>query len=271
MVNHLPSTLKEALEIRAREAVTPYAGGTDLMVKPDTEASYLFLNKLDELKKIYCDEEYLHIGAGCSFTAAIENPLIPEILKEASRQVAAPAIRNMGTLGGNICNGSPKGDSTLIFYATGAKLRLASTKGERLVDIAGFLKGRNKTDLQSDELLVEILMKKNGLNNYYYKKVGARNALAISRVAFAAVLETDGDRIANCITAFGGIGDTVICRNEIDAMLIGKTKQEAAALKEEYLSAYDKAIVPIRGRVSAGYRKTVSMNLLKDFLESNGI
>ena len=73
------------------------------------------------------------------------------------------------------------------------------------------------------------------------------------------------------MTAFGAVSDIVIRRADIDAMLIGKTIDEAKAVREDYLAAYNQAIVPIRGRISAEYRKTVCMNLLQDFLESNGI
>lgn len=269
--SYQPVSLKEALEILAKETVTPYAGGTDLMIKPDENARYLFLNKVLEMKNILEDKEYIHIGAVCTFTDIIENKLTPNILREAVSQIAAPAIRNLGTVGGNICNGSPKADSALIFFATDSKLRLVSFRGERIIPITEFYLGRKKTTLEKDELLVEILMKKKGLTNYYYKKVGARNALAISRVSFAAVLNVESSRIANCSTAFGAVSDVIIRRSDIDAMLIGKTIKEAKAVKEKYLAAYDEAIVPIRGRISAEYRKTVCMNLLRDFLESNGI
>jgi len=272
MVNsYQPVSLKEALDILEKEAVIPYAGGTDLMIKPDENATYLFLNKVSEMKNIVEDKEYIRIGAACTFTDIIESKMTPNILKEAVSQIAAPAIRNLGTVGGNICNGSPKADSTLIFSVTDSKLRVVSSRGERLIPINEFYLGRKKTSLQKDELLVEILMKKTGLNNYYYKKVGARNALAISRVSFAAILKIEDGKINNCMTAFGAVSDVIIRRADIDAMLTGKTIDEARALKENYLAAYDKAIVPIRGRISAEYRKTVCMNLLRDFLESNGI
>jgi len=115
-------------------------------------------------------------------------------------------------------------------------------------------------------------MPKDGLDNYYYKKVGARNALAISRVSFAGIMEFENDgKIKNCATAFGAVSDTIICLDSIDQMLVGKTKEEAKAVKNEYLEAFEKGIVPIRGRVGMEYRKDVCMNLLCDFLEVNGI
>jgi xanthine dehydrogenase FAD-binding subunit len=272
MVNgYQPTSLQEALNILATEAVTPYSGGTDLMIDPDENATYLFLAKIPEMKNIVEDKEYIRIGAACTFTDMIENELVPPILKEAAAQIAAPAIRNLGTMGGNICNGSPKGDSALILFATDAKLRLVSSRGERILPVTEFYLGRKKTALQADELLVEILMDRTGLSNYYYKKVGARDALAISRVSFAAILTVADRKILNCMTAFGAVSDVIIRRAEIDAMLIGKTIDEAKAVKEEYVAAYDQAIVPIKGRISAEYRKAVCMNLLRDFLNSNGI
>lgn len=272
MVNgYLATSLQEALEIRAKNTITPYGGGTDLMIEPEENANYLFLSKVPEMKKIVEDTQYIRIGAACTFTDILESELVPAILKEAVAQIAAPAIRNLGTAGGNICNGSAKGDSTLIFFATDAKLRLVSNTGERVIPITDFFLGRKKTSLQADELLVEILMNRTGLTNYYYKKVGARDALAISRVSFAAVLDIVDGKIVACKTAFGAVSDVIIRRADIDVMLAGKTIEEAKAVKQAYLAAYDQAIVPIRGRISAEYRKTVCMNLLRDFLESNGI
>lgn len=272
MVNsYRPASLQQALEILANNKVTPYAGGTDLMINPEEDPVYLFLDRIPELNNIFEDAEYIHIGAGCTFTDILEHKLSPAILKEASVLLAAPAIRNFATAGGNICNGSPKGDSTLVFYAADAKLRLVSSKGERVIPIADFFLGRNKTALQADELLVEILMNKACLDHYYYQKVGARNALAIARVSFAAILSMEGGRITICRTAFGAVSNVIISRADIDAMLTGQTIEAAKAIKEDYLAAYDQAIKPIKGRISAEYRKAVCMNLLRDFLQNNGI
>ena len=119
MVNsYRPTSLQQALEILANNKVTPYAGGTDLMIAPGEDAVYLFLDRIPELKNIFTDDEYIHIGAGCTFTDILEHKLSPAILKEASFLLAAPAIRNLATAGGNICNGSPKGDSNIGFLCS---------------------------------------------------------------------------------------------------------------------------------------------------------
>lgn len=271
MVSYLPASLKEALDLRALCDAIPYCGGTDLMIEAEKDAGYLFLHKVPEMRGITQDDEFVRIGASCTFAEVAESPLCPAILREAILQIAAPAIRNLGTIGGNIGNGSPKADSALIFFVTGARLRLMSAKAERILPIKEFYLGRKKLALGPDELIVEVLMPRTGPDRYYYRKVGAREALAIARISFAGLMDERDGRIESCAVAFGAVSDVIIRREDIDAMLIGKTIEEAGALKADYLRAYDAAIVPIRGRVSDKYRKDVCMNLLRDFLETMGI
>ena len=272
MVNgYVATSLQEALEIRAAHDVVPYAGGTDLMVENRRGVEYLFLNKVPELKKITVDDEYVRIGAAVTFTEALASPDVPQLMKEAVSRIAAPAIRNAGTFGGNLGNGSAKADSVLIEFVADAKLRLVSQKGERIVDVDKFYLGRKKLDLGSDELIAEVLLPKKGLEQYSYEKVGGRNALAISRVSFAGVFATENGKITNVAAAFGAVADTVLRYKDIEATLIGKTVDEAKAMKEDYLKAYAERMVLTRGRVSAEYRKNVCMNLLGDFLTKIGI
>ncbi len=272
MVNgYMATSLQEALEIRAAHSVVPYAGGTDLMVENRKDVDYLFLGKVPELKRIVVDEEYVRIGAAVTFTEALESPDVPQLMKEAVSRIAAPAIRNAGTFGGNLGNGSAKADSVLIEFVANAKLRLVSKDGERLVDVDRFYLGRKKLDLREDELIAEVLLPKEGLEQYSYVKVGGRNALAISRVSFAGVFAMKDGRIANVAAAFGAVADTVLRYKDIEATIIGKTLDEAKAMKAEYLDAYAQRMVLTRGRVSAEYRKTVCMNLLSDFLSKFGI
>ena len=272
MVNgFMPATLAEALQIRASQTVTPYAGGTDLMVEEHREGSYLFLGHLPELKAISQQGDTLRLGACCTFTELLEHPLTPAILKDAARLIAAPAIRNEATIGGNIGNGSAKADSALIFFVADASVRLLSRAGERVLPIRDFYVGRKKLALRPDELIAEVLLPTRWLAHYDYQKVGARKALAISRVAFAGLLTVEDRVIAHCATAFGAVSDVIIRRADIDAMLVGKTLEQAKAIKQVYLTAYEQAIQPTRGRVSTEYRKAVCINLLRNYLTAFGI
>jgi len=271
-INNAPKSLKEALELRKNTSLIPYVGGTDLMVSGRcAESEYLFLNNVAEMRNITSDDEYIRFGAACTFTETAAHPLTPAILKEACLHVAAPAIRNAGTLGGNVANGSAKADSALAFMVTDSKLLLKSVDSERVLPIKDFYLGAGKTAIGDDELIVELLMPKSGIDNYYFKKVGSRNALSISRTSFAGIFDIKDGVIANCAVAFGAVIDVIIRNNDIDKMLTGKTLEEAKGLKEAYIAAYDEAIVPRRGRVGVEYRKDVCMNLLRDFLEVNGI
>lgn len=272
MVNgYRAASLQEALQIRSQHSVTPYAGGTDLMVQNKPGQTYLFLNRVPELKQIVTDAEYVRIGAGVTFTQALDDPQVPQLMKEAVARIAAPAIRNAGTFGGNLGNGSAKADSVLIEFAMDAKLRLVSLRGERLVDVDKFYLGRKNLDLAADELIAEILLPKNRGQRFYYQKVGGRNALAISRVSFAGIFEEKDGKITNIASAFGAVADTVLRYKDIEAMLIGKTVAEARELKEKYLQTYAERMILTRGRVSAEYRKTVCLNLLREFLTQSGI
>ncbi len=272
MVNgYQPASLQEALKIKAENTATIYAGGTDLMVGKEKSDTFLFVNRIPEMRNITEDKEFLRIGAAVTFTEILESPLAPQVLKAAVKLIAAPAIQNMGTMGGNIGNASAKADSVLILYAADARLRLANIRGERVIPVEEFYLGNKKLDLAEDEIIVEILLPKTGLENYYYHKVGAREALAISRIAFAGIFAMDGERISNISIAFGAVADTILRFREIETMLVGKTLEEAKTRKADFLAAYEKAIVPIQGRVSSEYRKDVCMNLLNDFLTQNNI
>jgi len=272
MVNgYVPNNLQEALDVRGQYDVVPYGGGTDLMVDEEQKGTYLFLHKVPELKRVSEDSESYYFGACCTFTQLLENSITPAILKEALSKIAAPAIRNAGTIGGNIGNGSAKADSALIFFVTDSMLRLVSKDGERLMPVKDFYLGRKKLALEKNELIAEVIMPKKWLSDYYYEKVGARKALAISRLSFAGLLSVQEGKIAHCAAAFGAVSDVIIRREDIDSLMIGKTVREAIDFKEEYIARYDEAIVPIRGRVSAEYRKTVCLNLLRNFIDAKVI
>lgn len=267
----MPKSLNEALEIRANHKVIPYGGGTDLMIEGKSDLPYLFLGKIPELRKIVNEENYIKIGGSCTFTEVLESDLVPDIMKAAVSEIAAPAIRNAGTMAGNIGNGSAKADSVLIEYVTDAKLKLESIEGTRIVAVQNFYLGRKVLDLKENELITEIWIPNKGIENYYYKKVGARRALAISRLSIAGIVDIQDNKIQKFSVAFGAISSTVLRFEDIEQRIIGKEVEEVRSLKEEIIALYGEKIVPTRGRVSSEYRKKVALNLLKDFFEAKNI
>ncbi len=263
--------LDHALEVKSeRPDIVLYGGGTDLMVEAEP-VDYLFLHRVEALKTISEDEQSLTIGAGCSFTDVYDYPNTPSLLKEAIAYLAAPAIRNLGTIGGNVGNGSAKADTALIFFVLDGFVNLASKRGRRSVPIKEFYLDRKKLAIEGDEIIASISLPKANYGQYYYKKIGARKALAISRLDFAGVYRIVDCKIDHLAVAIGAIAPLIVRRPDFDKMLIGLTIEEAKAARADYVAQYDRIIQPINGRVSAYYRKTVTMNLLNDFLDSIGL
>jgi CO/xanthine dehydrogenase FAD-binding subunit len=263
-----PESLEEALSLLKSEKLRPYAGGTDIMIDPNPSDRYLFLHKVAELTDVWEDSNFIHFGAGCTFTQLLEEPLAPSALKEALSGIAAPALRNVGTIGGNIANGSAKGDSALIFVASESVAVLKSASGERKVPVEALYLGRKKMDIRPDELLCRVSMPKKWLNSYYFKKVGARKSLAISRISFAGFLSVENGIVAHNTVAFGAITDTILRRPELDAAIVGKTPTEAISAKDGLLEKWAASITPTSGRVSGEYRKEVCLSLLGDYFET---
>lgn len=269
MVNaSYPNTLAEALAAKSENpAFVPYAGGTDWMVNPRDDTHLLFLNYIPSLQEIRAENGELLIGACSTYTQLLESGAIPSILRQSIIEVASPAIRNLGTLGGNICNASPAGDTLPPLYTLDARVRLTSAKGSRELPLASFIQGVRKTALASDEILECIIIPRGQFNCTYYKKVGARSAVAISKVSFAGLMSLQEGRVAAIPMAFGSVAITVVRRPEIEAGLIGKTPEELREQKDAIAAEYEPYILPIDDqRSTAAYRKKVCLSILKDFL-----
>jgi CO/xanthine dehydrogenase FAD-binding subunit len=264
---YIPQSLEHALHLLRAEELTPYAGGTDLMVQDNRGRAFLFLHAIPELKRFTCDEESYYIGAGLNYNELIENPQAPSLLRQICASIGATPLRNEATIGGNVANASPKGDAALGLVVADAIVHLASADAERQIPIRDFYTGRGETVRQPDELLVGFTVPRQGLDDFRYEKVGGRAALAISRVSFAGLFAERNGQVAHLAVAFGAIEDTIVCHPEIDAQLIGKTIPEARQLAASYLNDQAAALKPIRGRVSTEYRRQVCVNLLSDFIE----
>ncbi|MFJ8070027.1 FAD binding domain-containing protein [Peribacillus sp. NPDC096447] len=268
--------LDETLSQLNREDCAIIAGGTDVMVlhksrrgvPPKIPKPIVFIDHLSELKQVYQHHKDLHIGACCTYSELLENPLIPFALKNAIKTIAAPAIRNQGTLGGNICNASPAGDMLPLLYVYNAKLLLRSVNGDRMVAISDFIQGPRRVQRFHNEIVTEIILPfVLGDSHVVFEKVGNRNADAIAKVSFAGFVRISKDRIDDIRFAFGAVGPTMVRSIDIEKKLVGKTIPLADADIAEIVAAFDKIIRPIDDqRSTAAYRKTVALHLLRYFL-----
>ncbi|MFP7296770.1 FAD binding domain-containing protein [Neobacillus niacini] len=271
------NVLEETLSQLNKEDCTIIAGGTDVMVMyksrrgvpPKISKPIVFIDHLSELKQVYQNKNDLHIGACCTYSELLGNPLIPKELKKAIKTIAAPAIRNRGTLGGNVCNASPAGDTLPLLYVYNAKLLLRSVKGERIVAISDFIQGVRKVQREPNEILAEVILPsvlEEGAH-VVFEKVGNRNADAIAKVGFAGYIRLNGDVIKDVRFAFGAVGPTMVRSVDIEKILIGKTIPLSDADITQVVAAFEKIIKPIDDqRSTALYRKTVALNLLRYFL-----
>ena len=191
-----PTTLDAVLQTLAENPghYTPIAGGTELMVALGagrlTQKNLLSINHLNELRFINVTPDAITIGSGTTFTDIRKHPIIASdfsLLTQAASWTGSIANQNRGTLGGNIVNASPAADSPPALLAYDADLTLISARGTRTMPYADFHLGYKKTALAPDELLHSITLPRHFAGYItYIRKVGTRNAQAISKVAIAA-------------------------------------------------------------------------------------
>lgn len=261
-----PRSLKEGLRmLRDEGPLTPLAGCTDVYVNLNfgvlPQKRFLNLWRLDELRRIEMRDGLLSIGALATYTRMIRSPLVRRrlpILAVASKEVGGAQIQNRGTLGGNIANASPAGDTLPVLAVAEAVLVLASAGGTRRLPFNSFYTGYRESVLRPDELIVSVEVPRVP-GRQWFRKVGTRAAQAISKVVMAAI-RTDAPRVA-----LGSVAPTVLRLRETETVLA------AGGSIEEAREALAKEIRPIDDlRSTAEYRRRVSGNLLERFWKETG-
>lgn len=264
----MPETLEEVWKILKKEpSPLIYAGGTDLLIKKSyTGNTLIFIENIEKLKGIKDCDDKIWIGPSTTINQIICNPVIKKelpLLVKALNELGGHNIRNMATIGGNICTASPAGDTLPPLYLLDTELELMSEHSTRKIPVEDFIKGPGKTDLKDGEILTGIVIKKpSEFNIHHFEKVGQRKSLAISIASFAALLRINTDGIIEKSRfAWGSVGPTIIRSKKIDKVLTGKN------LSIENLKAVSelakKTVRPVDDiRASAEYRRNTSGNLM---------
>ena len=257
---------------------TLLAGGTELMVALNTgrlpAKPLLSMHHLRELRFIDVTPEIITLGAGTTFTDLRRHPAIAAdlpLLAQAASWTGSIANQNRGTLAGNIANASPAADSPPALLVYDAALTLLSAeRGPRTLSYTDFHLGYKRTALEPDEIIYSIEIKRN-LNSYksYIRKVGTRNAQAISKVALAGVAhvaeENGTTRVTDIRIAAASLADRPLRLIAAEQVLLNRPlTPETIARAREALEAEAKPIDDIRS--TARYRGAVAANLLEDFL-----
>jgi len=273
-----PRTLEELVQVRADHPQAQLlAGCTDVglwVTKQLREiGDIVYIGHVDALKTITESNGMIEIGAAATLDDAYRavGRHYPEQLSGMWQRFASLPIRNAGTLGGNVANGSPIGDSMPWLIALGAELVLRSRSGARAMALEDFYLGYKRTDLRPDEFVqtVRVPMPRAGVQFRTYKvaKRFDQDILAVC-AAFAFELDSDNEgddcRIVNARIAFGGMAATPQRAARTEALLSGRRWSEAtlkeamAMLAEDYAPLSDM-------RASSAYRMQAAQNLLRRF------
>ena len=261
-----PRSLGDALEmLRDEGPLTPLAGCTDLYVSLNfgtlKETRFLNLWRLNALRAIEVRKNVLSIGALATFTDIIRSPLVRKrlpMLAAAAREVGGVQIQNRGTIGGNVANASPAGDSLPVLAAAEATVVLKSAAGTRRIPFDAFYTGYRATVRRPDELIVAFEIPAIR-GRQWFQKVGTRAAQAISKVVVAGVVQPGSTRIA-----LGSVAPTVVRARRTEAALAeGATVDAAQRVLIDEIAPIDDI------RSTADYRRRVAANLLGKMLRQS--
>lgn len=272
-----PATLNDALQILADspDRYTPIAGGTELMVALGAgrlqDRRLISLWDLAELRFIEVNKDAIHIGAGSTFTDIRNHPVILEefpLLAKAASWTGSIANQNRATIGGNIVNASPAADSPPALLVYDAELILISAGRRRTLPYRDFHLAYKRIDLAPQELVYSIMLPRGTEDDQQYiRKIGTRNAQAISKVALAGLARMVDGHIAEIKLAAASLRETPTRLFATERSLLGKAiTSDAIKDAKAALAGEVKPIDDIRS--TAKYRTSVAANLLEEFLRS---
>ncbi len=264
---YTPTSVEETLQLLAEHGPRArlIAGGTDLLLELERgmrEAPVLIdISRVPGLDGIALDGETLRLGPLTTHNRLAASSVVRERafpLAQAAWNVGAPAIRNRGTLGGNLVTASPAGDTIPPLIAMGATLVLRSARGERLVPIREFYKGVRQVDLAPDEMLAEIRVPVMAPGEQgVFLKLSLRQALAVSVVNTAVIVRIERGNVTRARIALGSVAPTVIRACEAEGVLVGGPLTEDRIAEAADLAA--RAAVPIDDiRAGAEYRREMA-------------
>jgi len=271
---YVPLSLEEAITLLEKlDSPALLAGGTDIIpgirlgkFRPDTIIS---LKKLKpELSYIKREGDVIKIGALTSLRDIEKSELIKNaapVLHEAVSQIASVQVRNMATIGGNLCNASPAADTAPPLLVLDAEVAAFSSSGERIIPIKEFFLGPGKTVLRKGEILREIRLKPEE-GGAMFLKIGRRRGEDIAVASAASLLKIENSTIVKARVALGSVAPTPIRAYEAEKLLKGEMPREELFEKAATKAAEESS--PITDvRASAEYRKKIVKVLVRRSLK----
>jgi xanthine dehydrogenase iron-sulfur cluster and FAD-binding subunit A len=271
-----PEALEEAIALLNQygDGARVLAGGTDLIVQMKMERlapkCLVSIRKIPELDGIALDDGNVRIGTRTPIRAIRNAPQIRvsyPALAEACASFSTTQVQTMGTIGGNLCNGSPASDSAPPLITFGAEAVIQGSNGERRLPLEDFFLGPGKTALQKGELLVAVALPKPrpGTGSAFLKIT--RVTADIAKVNAAVVMVRDGHRITDCRLVFGSVAPTPVHAKKAERLLVGQAFNEdliseAARIASEEVAPIDDV------RSTVWYRREIVRVLAYDGLNT---
>jgi len=273
---HLPRTPEELWPVLDGEpGAAVYAGGTDLLVRMRAgqldPPALVCLERMETWCGVREEAAALWLGACTTLSELLRDERVGKrlpLLAAAIAAIGSPQIRNMGTLGGNLCTASPAGDSLPPLYVMKAEVELCSSRETRRMPVREFIAGPGRTRLRKGEVLAGVWVDvPQGFQAHRFEKIGQRKALACAIASLAGLLKfSDDGNLAEARLAWGSVGPTVVVSAEVEGFLRGRKLSQATV--EEAAALAERAVMPIDDvRGSAAYRREVAGNLLRKFLQ----
>lgn len=268
---HRPHTLDGALRmLRELDDAKPMAGGTDLipLLRDGVykARNLVDINLIPELRCVREDEGEIRIGAASKIREVEKSKIIAgkaPVLCEAVASIGSPQIRNLGTIGGNICNASPAADSAPALLVLDAYAEVASLDGSREIPVKDVFKGPKMNSLRPDELLINIRFPTPSIaSTMSFQKLGRRRGYTMAQVNAAVLLEFDGPVCCDARISIGAAASTPIRIYEAEEVLWNRRLTEDTI--DEASNRCMKAVDPIDDvRASAEYRREMSRVLVR--------
>ncbi|MDR3573176.1 MAG: FAD binding domain-containing protein [Anaerolineaceae bacterium] len=271
------STVEEALAelTRYQGKARILAGGTDLMVmmkmervRPEVLINISKIPGLNEIKEL--PDGSISIGALTAIHTLAVHPLVRTRypgLAEAAGSFGSTQIEMMGTIGGNICNGSPAADTPPALLALCAQVILVSQTGKRFMPLEQFFLGPGKTALQPGEMLAEVTLPAPQVGSTSVFLKATRVVADLAKASLAVSITRQGERISSCRVAMGSVAPTPLLLPKVADVLVGRIF--SADLLAEAGKLIAQAISPIDDvRSSAWYRRQIANVMLQDALTS---
>ncbi len=270
-----PGTLDAVLALMANEPLTPLAGGTELMVALCAgrlaQKRFISLQNLNELRFIDASVgDTLRIGAGTTFTDLRGSDVIARefpLIAQTASWTGSIANQNRGTLGGNIANASPAADTPPALLVYDAEVEILSARGRRILPYRDFHLGYKRTVLTSDELISAVrLPRRFAGHRQAVRKVGTRNAQAISKIALAGVARIEDGVFVEIALGAASLLDRPARLYMTEAALLGRDPREPETQRSACTALLGEAAPIDDIRSTARYRVRVAQNLLAEFL-----